>query len=56
MNLNLRKAGIVGFDYFDYWSSTEFSADEAWAWSYSLGCLTLSKDYPIIGVRPIRAF
>jgi len=56
MYTNLRQAGVGGFAFKGYWSSTEYSRTYAWSQSFFDGGQysdTKSYNYP---VRPIRAF
>ncbi|MDD3655525.1 MAG: Ig-like domain-containing protein [Atribacterota bacterium] len=55
--LYINRVAIGGFvDYFDYWSSSESDANDAWRQGFYNGLQGISsKNFPI-GVRAIRAF
>ena len=56
MYTNLRQAGVGGFAYNSYWSSTEYGSYDAWYQYFGLGYQgSLNKDYPL-PVRAVRAF
>ena len=56
MHTNLRQAGVGGFVANFYWSSSETSAGNAWAQSFSSGSQFGSGKGTTNYVRPVRAF
>ena len=53
---NLHKKGVGGFTDGSYWSSSEDSADFAWARSFSCGSQYASNKLNALRVRAVRAF
>ncbi|MDD5013968.1 MAG: Ig-like domain-containing protein [Atribacterota bacterium] len=55
--LYINRVAIGGFgDYFDYWSSSENSANDAWKQYFYNGLQGISSKNLTIGVRAVRAF
>lgn len=55
--LYINRAAIGGFgDYFDYWSSSENAADNAWKQYFQNGLQGISSKNLPIGVRAVRIF
>ena len=57
MYTNLRKAGVGGFAYYSYWSSTEIDSSSAWGLDFDEGFTNFfnNKDV-LLPVRTVRAF
>jgi hypothetical protein len=55
--LYINRAAIGGFgDYFDYWSSSENGANDAWKQGFYNGLQGISSKSLPIGIRAVRAF
>jgi len=55
--LYINRVAIGGFvDYFDYWSSSENGANDAWKQDFSNGLQGISSKNITYGVRAVRAF
>jgi uncharacterized repeat protein (TIGR02543 family) len=50
------KGDIGGFASGGYWSSSEYTANDAWAQNFGTGNQVSSNKYPTIRVRAVRAF
>jgi hypothetical protein len=57
MYTNLRQAGLGGFGYVEYWSSSEAdNTSYAWTQNFRYGDLDDDYKYYPFHVRPVRAF